>query len=143
MEMKVMSGIEDGRQVFFVGDLPFDTEAEAQEFLEWLDWLMRRVKARSSAAEIWAGQRQASSDTPAIHDIATSLAYLSFVLAAAGAVDQMHLAMARRILSVMVTANERQQAEGEGFAERMKRVRAVQQLPKQDKPKGKTPAPGM
>lgn len=143
MEMKVMSEIENGRQVFKVGDLPFDTQAEAEEFLEWMHWLIRRIKARSSDAEIWAGRRQASSDTPAIHDIATSLAYLSFVLAAAGAVDQMHLAMARRILSVMVTANERQQAEGEGFAERMKRVRAVQQLPKQDKPKGKTPSPGM
>ncbi|MHB1380351.1 MAG: hypothetical protein ACYCX0_12105 [Desulfurivibrionaceae bacterium] len=142
MEMKVMIEIENGRQVFKVGDLPFDTQAEAQEFLDWMDWLNRRVKARSSDAEIWAGRRQASSDTPAIHDIATSLAYLSFVLAAVGAVDQLHLTMVRQLTSALEAAHRRQQGEGKDFAEKMERMRAAKPE-KQQPPKSKNLTPGM
>ncbi len=97
MEVDVTSEIENDRQVFRVGDLLFDSLAEAEEFLEWLHWLFRRIAARTSAAQMWAGHRQGSSDTPAIHEIATSLAYLSFVLAGMGAVEQMHLSMIRQI----------------------------------------------
>lgn len=138
MEMKITSEIENGRQVFKVGDLPFDTQAEAEEFLEWMHWLMCRIEARSSDAEIWAGRRQASSDTPAIHDIATSLAYLSFVLAGLGVIDQMRLSMSKRILAALEAAAQRQQAEGKEFAARMNRARGAVAQPKE-----KNPAPGM
>lgn len=99
MEMKVVSGIEDGRQVFRVGDLPFSTLAEAEEFLEWLDWLLRRHRELAEAAEAWAGrqQQERGSGNPGLHDVVTSLAYLSFMLAGMGAVEQMHLSMIRQI----------------------------------------------
>jgi hypothetical protein len=144
MELKVTSEIENDRQVFRVGDLLFDSLAEAEEFLEWLHWLFRRIAARTSAAQMWAGHRQGSSDTPAIHEIATSLAYLSFVLAGLGAVEQVHLTMIRRITSALEATYQRQQAEGEEFAARMDRARAARQ-PQQEQPpqKRKSSGPSM
>lgn len=123
MGMEITSKTENDRQIFRIGDLMFETRAEAVEFIEWIHWLLRRVGARKTDAEIWAGRRQADSDTPAIHDLATSLAYLSFVLTGVGAVDQMHLAMIRRITSALESAAQRQQAEGKEFAAKMDRAR--------------------
>ena len=101
--MKVEFKIVDGHQAYVVrtpgGDLPFETLAEAEEFLEWLDWLLRRHRELGEAAEEWAGrqQQERGSGNPVLHDVVTSLAYLSFVLAGMGAVEQMHLSMIRQI----------------------------------------------
>lgn len=113
--MEIKSVIKDNRQLFMVGKLEFETYAEAEEFVEWVSFLLRRRRELAEAAEGWAGrqQQERGSGNPILHDVVTSLAYLSFVLAAAGAVDQLHLTMSRRITSVLEAAYQRKQAEGE------------------------------
>lgn len=145
--MKKITSIsnENGERVFFVGDLPFGTEAEAKEFLDWLDWLLQRIKGRATPAEIWAGRQRGGPGpgNPSVHDIASGLAYLSFTLFAAGVVDHMHLNMVQGLTYALGGAQKRQQAAGANFAARMDRARGGGQPSQQEQPKAKNPAPGM
>lgn len=139
--MKITSiSDENGRQVFFVGDLPFGSEKEAKEFLDWLDWLLQRIKGRVTPAEIWAGRQRGGSGNPSVHDIASGLAYVSFMLFAAGVVDHMHLDMARAFTYALEGAQKRQQAAGADFAARMDRAQGAAVAQPKTK---KTHSPGM
>jgi len=147
MEMKIESASkEDGRQIYKVGKFEFQTHTEAEEFLEWVLRLLRRRKELTEAAEVWAGmqQQERGSGSPMLCDMVTGLAYLSFALAAAGAVDQLQLVMARQILASLESAAQRQ-AEREDFAKRLKRsnARTAQLSKEEQQPKKKSPSPGM
>lgn len=134
--MKVEFKIVDGHQAYVVrtpgGDLPFETLAEAEEFVEWMVWLRRRSRARAEEAQAWSG-REARSNSPLIHDLATALAYVSFALTAANAVEQVHLAMARQILSALEHAAEVNRQSSQSFAEKMSRMRAAEAQPQKKK----------
>jgi hypothetical protein len=122
MEMKITSETEDGRKVFRVGDLPFSSMAEAEEFVEWFSWLLRRRRELTEAAEQWAaGKQQHGSGNLVLHDVVTSLAHLSFVLGGVGVVEEIHLAMIRRILATM----EDEVRGRQEFAEKMSKMSAA------------------
>ena len=112
MEMKITSETVNGLQIFKIGDFPFSTLAEAEEFVEWFSWLLRRRRELTEAAEVWAGRQRLEEQNCSgvmLHDLMSGLAYLSFALAAAGAVEQMHLAMIRQVtkrLEKVVQASE-------------------------------------
>ena len=150
MELKITSDSDFGkneRQIYKVGKFEFQTYAEAKEFVEWVSRLFRRRRELAEAAEVWAGmqEEQLGNDNPAIHDIATSLAYLSFALAGLNAVETMHLAMIRRMTSALEVAHQRQQAAGKDFAEKMERMRAARaaEAAKQEPSQKKKTGPSM
>lgn len=99
MELKITRGIENGHTIYLVGKLVFATHAEAKEFIDLVSRLFLRRRDLVEAAECWAGRQQQEHDSgnPVLHDVVTSLLYLSFVLASVGAVGKMHLAMIRQI----------------------------------------------
>ena len=123
-EKKVWSVSVPGVGEIFFSD--YDAAMKLCSFLNWLDQL-------ETGQPIWLELEEAGQETlwdsgnPALHDIMTSLMVLSFVLAAAGVVQQMHLAMIRKITERLEKA-----------LEKASKAQAAKQPPKL-----KNPTPGM
>lgn len=108
MELKIESSPKEGLQIYKVGKFEFQTYAEAEEFVEWISRLFRRRRELAASAEVWAGrqQQERGSGNPVLHDVMTSLAYLSFALAGLNAVETMHLTMIRQISDCLEKAGQ-------------------------------------
>lgn len=112
MKIKPEAKLVNGQNVWHVrvpgsgGTLVFSSFEEAQEFCDYLNWLLRC----HTGGVAWRMEEQAlepqgsGNPAPPLHSLIGGLACLSFALAAVGAVEHIHLSALRRILEVMEKA---------------------------------------
>lgn len=113
--MKVRPGTKNGKEVFFVavrgGDLQFESEEQARDFVALLEGVVSKWSDSAKSARLWAESGHDQGDTQ-IFDVTTWLVYLAALVVASKTIELAHIVIVKKILAAM-----EQQAERSGQAD--------------------------